>query len=101
MDDFYIPLQKTFGQLIISAENYSDDQSKIKICIHGFPFDEGTRRNGGRVGGEKASQALRDSLQKISIFPTQEMISNTMCIDTGDLPKQDVEGMELSLETAH
>ena len=29
------------------------------------------------------------------------MISNTINIDTGDLPKQDVEGTELSLETAH
>jgi len=29
------------------------------------------------------------------------MISNTICIDTGDLPKQDQEGDELSLETAH
>lgn len=32
------------------------------IILSGFPYDEGTRRNGGRIGGAVASQIFRKTL---------------------------------------
>ena len=91
--------EKKFGEYIqrIDIKNYMQDEfmQKLPVFIHGFPYDEGTRRNGGRVGGEKGSQKFRDELQTSELYFTQEMKNNIEIFDTGDISLYE------NLEDAH
>lgn len=51
--------------------------------MSGFPYDEGTRRNGGRVGGAVASYIFRKTLSEHQIYPKQEI----NVFDAGDIQK--------------
>jgi hypothetical protein len=43
--------------------DFDENQKAGKsIIISGFPYDEGTKRNGGRVGGAVASTIFRKTL---------------------------------------
>lgn len=57
--------------------------------INGFPYDEGTGRNGGRLGGEKASYSFRKCMEDQNLYLTQEMKNNINYIDSGDIDKLD------------
>lgn len=37
----------------------SSSSTPYRVCLTGFPYDEGCRRNGGRVGAEEAPAVLR------------------------------------------
>lgn len=34
------------------------------VVISGFPYDEGTKRNGGRIGGAIGSKIFRETLRE-------------------------------------
>ena len=36
--------------------------------ITGFPYDEGTKRNGGRVGGSIASEVFRKAISEADFY---------------------------------
>lgn len=51
------------------------------MVISGFPYDEGTRRNGGRVGGAIASTIFRKRLKEINTY----LHENLLIYDSGDI----------------
>lgn len=57
--DFYIPDEKFFGQDI---KAYVPEITHPHIVINGFPYDEGTKINGGRIGGSAATLMFRKAL---------------------------------------
>lgn len=59
--------------------------------ITGFPYDEGTRRNGGRIGGAIASNIFRNKLKE-STFYLQHPVH---IYDCGDIAN------DMELEKAH
>ena len=59
--------------------------------MSGFPYDEGTRRNGGRIGGSVAPRIFRQTLGKIELYAKQTVV----VVDAGDIEE------DLQLEEAH
>jgi hypothetical protein len=59
--------------------------------MSGFPYDEGTRRNGGRVGGAVGSYIFRKTLSEHQVYPKQDI----NVFDSGDIQKDE------ELEKAH
>ena len=54
---------KRTGTLI---KEWKEDTNQPKgIVLVGFPYDEGVRRNGGRVGAEKGPTTARAQIQKV------------------------------------
>lgn len=62
------------------------------MVLTGFPYDEGTRINGGRVGGSAASMIFRTALGQHEIYKKE---SKMVVMDAGDIPK------DLDLPAAH
>ena len=56
----------------------------MSIFIYGFPFDEGTKLNGGRIGGEKGPENFRKGL-KHNKFPQFATQKNIQIIDFGNV----------------
>ena len=65
------------------------DHSKIGIAILGFPFDEGCKRNGGRIGAKNGPSVFREHLYKIGCDPNPEcgikISEKIMIYDFGDV----------------
>jgi len=66
---FIKPKEKIFFEYL---KHLSDDElcnltelTKPSIFILGFPFDEGTKINNGRVGSENGPLAFRKALKEI------------------------------------
>jgi hypothetical protein len=59
--------------------------------MSGFPYDEGTRINGGRVGGAVASTIFRKTLHEVDLYAHNAV----EVYDSKDIPA------ELPLEEAH
>ena len=79
--EFYQPEEKTIGQII---EPYSGVDQKLPekaVIISGFPYDEGTRINGGRIGGSVASTIFRKTLSQIPLYPSHSV----SIFDSGDI----------------
>lgn len=57
--EFYKPEEKIFGQTIVP---YQEGYNEKHVVLSGFPYDEGTRINGGRIGGSAASLMFRKAL---------------------------------------
>lgn len=78
--DFYVPEEKIFGQLINRFDEHNVSQTPC-IVMSGFPYDEGTKRNGGRVGGAIASYIFRKALSQHQVYPKQKV----NVFDAGDI----------------
>jgi hypothetical protein len=52
--------------------------------LSGFPYDEGTRINGGRVGGSAASMIFRKALEEHELYRKGPAIT---VLDAGDIEK--------------
>ena len=71
-----------------------------EIVVIGFPYDEGVRRNAGRVGAKLGPRAFRQSLQRTGTvinvqFNDLDLREHLTLSDGGDIPE------DLSLEEAH
>lgn len=62
---------------------YDEEQhaKERKVVISGFPYDEGTRRNGGRIGGSVGPKIFRQTLGKAELYPKQ----GVLVVDAGDV----------------
>jgi len=83
-----LPEERIFAKTI--HQHYQPHQVP-SVIFSGFPYDEGTRRNGGRIGGSIASTIFRKTLNNIELYPTQKVA----VYDSGDIEA------ELELEKAH
>ena len=79
-DDFlYNKPPKAFHEYIQISKNLSELQEEgssnmtRSVIIYGFPFDEGTAINNGRVGGERAPFSFRSGLKDIKIPPFEDI----------------------------
>ncbi|KAG2387053.1 hypothetical protein C9374_002088 [Naegleria lovaniensis] len=73
---------------------------KIDIAIIGFPFDEGVKRNGGRVGAKKGPESFRKMIRRAGTIINVEKstdCSQLKIVDLGDVHLDD----ESNLEKAH
>lgn len=65
------------------------DPRKMGIALIGFPFDEGTLRNGGRGGSHRGPSVFRQHLYKIGCVPNAEwghdVAQNVVIYDCGDI----------------
>lgn len=52
------------------------------MIISGFPYDEGTRINGGRVGGAVASTIFRKTLHTVDVYAHHSV----KVLDSKDIP---------------
>jgi hypothetical protein len=52
--------------------------------MSGFPYDEGTKRNGGRVGGALASTIFRRKLKEVDFYLQKEV----QVYDSGDIQSE-------------
>ena len=66
--DFFVPEEKTFGQIVQPYQGLKQDLDSKSVIFSGFPYDEGTRRNGGRIGGSVASTIFRKTLSQIQLY---------------------------------
>ena len=107
--DFVIPKEKIFAEYIeyLRVDQLANlSQDKLNVVINGFPYDEGTIRNGGRQGGEKASKEFRECLLEEALY-LDERMKQLRYYDIGDTPKLKVEEgapdvpIDLTLEEAH
>lgn len=75
------------------------DPNKTGIALIGFPFDEGTIRNGGRGGSRNGPSVFRYHLYKIGCIPNPEfgndVAQNVVIYDCGDIDNS------LSYDAAH
>jgi formiminoglutamase len=74
------------------------DKNRIPdIAILGFPFDEGVRRNGGRIGANEGPSCFRKYMRRICSSDAQKGVdlSQLFIQDWGDISPT------LSLEEAH
>ncbi|EAS01195.2 arginase (macronuclear) [Tetrahymena thermophila SB210] len=119
IDEFVLHDEKYFGQYIQYVEDlqslvssFRPDMKENRIFITGFPFDEGTYRNGGRIGAEQAPKSFRDLLQKEKIYTDVLFEQRLKIYDLGDIPKQKypdeddeehehIRARQLTLEEAH
>ena len=97
------------GELIVDAslekngwdvlvEKYASE--KVDIAIIGFPFDEGVRRNGGRVGAKDAPASFRKMIKRAGTVVNPEHgidCRNLKILDLGNVQVDD----EANLEKAH
>lgn len=70
------------------------------LVIVGFPFDEGVRRNGGRVGAKLGPSTFRTWLKKVGPIVNPELgidLRRLKITDSGDVTTQ----FETQLEEAH
>jgi|JI10StandDraft_1071094.scaffolds.fasta_scaffold2170374_1 formiminoglutamase len=67
------------------------EQQPKAVIFSGFPYDEGTRINGGRIGGSVASSIFRKTLSQHQIYPSQQI----PVYDAGDIEH------DLDLPKAH
>jgi hypothetical protein len=58
--EFFVAEEKYFGNLITPM---LESPQKLTVVISGFPYDEGTRINGGRIGGSTAPMIFRKALE--------------------------------------
>ena len=80
---------KVFHEYIQTVKKISDLKSEkgaisLPIIIYGFPFDEGTAINNGRIGGERAPFSFRTGLKDINI-PPFEKIDKIKIFDCGNI----------------
>jgi len=71
------------------------------IVLSGFPFDEGCRRNGGRVGAEEGPTAMRKLLSRMgtAVNPEYQIdMTKLDIVDVGDVDRAPGSG---PLEKAH
>ncbi|KAL4450917.1 hypothetical protein ABPG74_011759 [Tetrahymena malaccensis] len=119
IEEFVLHDQKYFGQYIQNVEDFQSlissfrsDMKENRIFITGFPFDEGTYRNGGRIGAEQAPKSFRDLLQKEKLYTDINFEKCLKIYDLGDIPKQKypdedeeehehIRARQLTLEEAH
>lgn len=77
------------------------DTSKTQVDIVGFPFDEGVRRNGGRVGAAGGPAAVRPFIQKLGTVVNPEFgidLNNLSVQDSGDITADNLEDAHKLLE---
>ena len=80
----YKPFNTYVHQISISSiPNPSFHQTLI--VIQGFPFDEGTQINGGRLGAERGPLSFRSALEQTHHYP-YENIDKVLLYDNGDIP---------------
>jgi arginase family enzyme len=72
--------QKIFGQTIANYDENAHSKER-KVVLSGFPYDEGTRRNGGRIGGSVAPKIFRQTLAKIELYAKE----GVTVVDAGDI----------------
>lgn len=72
--------QLIFGKSILSYQQQEHAHIQ-KVVISGFPYDEGTRRNGGRIGGSVAPKIFRQTLAKAELYSKQ----GVLVVDAGDI----------------
>ncbi|KAL4472330.1 hypothetical protein ABPG72_002813 [Tetrahymena utriculariae] len=119
IEEFVLHEEKYFGQYIQHIEDlqslvssFRQDMKENRIFITGFPFDEGTHRNGGRIGAEQAPKSFRDLLQKEKLYTDTNFEKHLKIYDLGDIPKQKypdedeeehehIRARQLTLEEAH
>nr|CAG4714882.1 unnamed protein product [Naegleria fowleri] len=80
---------------------YKDE--KIDIALIGFPFDEGVKRNGGRVGAKKGPESFRKMIRRAGTVINREMgtdCSHLKIVDLGDVHLEEDDD-ETNLEKAH
>ena len=78
-----------------------EGKSDGDVVLIGFPFDEGVRRNGGRVGARHGPEMVRKYLHKMGCVDNLEYGVNldSLCIcDYGDAEGQDFESSHRSLK---
>lgn len=80
--EFFIPEEKYFGQLITPM---IEEPQTLSVVISGFPYDEGTKINGGRIGGSTAPMIFRKALEIHEIYSK----ANITVLDSGDIEKED------------
>ena len=87
---------RTLGHFVHQGDLTHVDEGTIAIV--GFPFDEGSRRTGSRLGAGNGPKVARRILKKISVLKNAEFgtdIRELNIVDLGDI----IPG--LSLEEAH
>jgi arginase family enzyme len=82
--------QPTFGSTIVKYDEETHSHQR-KVVLSGFPYDEGTRRNGGRIGGSVGPKFFRQALASVELYAKHSML----VVDAGDIEE------DLELETAH
>jgi len=88
------------GDIIKRVETDSNYKasSKLHLGLLGFPYDEGVRRNGGRVGSKDGPIVLRKLMQRIGTVVNVEYNADLRQIEMLDFG--DIDG-SLSLEEGH
>ena len=89
--EFYKPEEAIFGSTVKKYPSSEDQRTSKRVVISGFPYDQGTRRNGGRAGGAVATLIFRQTLSKMEIYPKKDIA----VYDAGDIQA------DLQLEEAH
>lgn len=84
---------KRLRDIIKSGQNLQD----ADVVIIGFPYDEGVRRNGGRVGAAKGPDAFRTIMLRLCASDSHRGIdlSRLRVVDGGNIAEN------LGLEEAH
>ena len=74
-------LNKKFGDTIQPYPGNNEPIKENSIILSGFPYDQGTKRNGGRIGGSVASTIFRKTIKQQQLYP-----SHTLAVyDVGDI----------------
>jgi formiminoglutamase len=74
------PEQATFGAGLCAYDELTHAHQR-KVVLSGFPYDEGTRRNGGRIGGSVGPKVFREALRRIELYPKHPVL----LVDTGNI----------------
>lgn len=81
--EFYKPEEKIFGETVQEYVKEEVEKQGKAVILSGFPYDEGTRINGGRIGGSVASTIFRKTLKEYHIYPHHQL----SVYDTGDIER--------------
>ncbi|EFC50281.1 predicted protein [Naegleria gruberi] len=82
------------------AQYVSNNTSLVHVAVIGFPFDEGVKRNGGRVGSKHAPTSFRKMIRRAGTVVNPENninCSSLRIVDLGNVVIDD----ETNLEEAH
>ena len=67
--DFFQPEEKTLGETVLLYNAVEGPLPAKHVVYSGFPYDEGTRRNNGRIGGSVATKIFRQAITQRQVYP--------------------------------
>jgi len=90
------------GDLFVSKESASTSKKTV-IALIGYPWDEGVRRNGGRVGAKEGPAAFRKRLVLSGALENREvginLCAHVELVDFGDIAADDLESAHKTLQS--